>query len=114
MTDLIGIVEYVQDSTFTVIERNKENKVARRTITIGWGYIRGFAAPKYEEGYNYKEVQQRVNELTKGEYVTVNPGDTLSKIAEIHRTSVAEILNLNSTLIKNPGSIRVGWKIKVK
>ena len=67
-----------------------------------------------KEGYNYKEVQQRVNELTKGEYVTVNPGDTLSKIAEIHRTSVAEILNLNSTLIKNPGSIRVGWKIKVK
>lgn len=67
-----------------------------------------------KEGYNYKEVQQRVNELTKGEYVTVNPGDTLSKIAEIHRTRVAEILNLNSTLIKNPDSIRVGWKIKVK
>lgn len=49
MTDLIGIVEYVQDSTFTVIEGNTENKVTRRTITIGWGYIRGFAAPKYEE-----------------------------------------------------------------
>lgn len=143
----IGVVEYVQGSTFTVIEGNKENKVTRRTIPIGWGYIRGFAAPKYEEketpkksvdevarevlnglwgngtdrrnrltkeGYNYKEVQQRVNELTKGEYVTVNPGDTLSKIAENHSTSVAEILKLNSALIKNPDSIHVGWKIRVK
>lgn len=121
--------------------------MTRRTIPIGWGYIRGFAAPKYEEeetqkksveevarevlnglwgngtdrrnrltkaGYDYKKVQQRVNELTKGKYVTVNPGDTLSKIAESHSTSVAEILKLNSALIKNPDSIRVGWKIRVK
>lgn len=93
----IGVVEYVQGSTFTVIEGNKENKVTRRTIPIGWGYIRGFAAPKYEEeetpkksvdevarevlnglwgngtdrrnrltkeGYDYKEIQQKVNELS--------------------------------------------------
>lgn len=137
----------MRDSTFTVIEGNKENKVTRRTIPIGWGYIRGLAAPKYEEektpkksvddvvrevlnglwgngtdrrnrltkeGYNYKEVQQRVNELVKGEYVTVNPGDTFSKIAKSHSTSVAEILKLNSALIKNQDSIHVGWKIRVK
>ena len=143
----IGVVEYVKGSTFTVIEGNKENKVTRRTIPIGWGYIRGFAAPKYEEeetpkksvdevarevlnglwgngtdrrnrltkeGYDYKAVQQRVNELTKEKYVTVEPGDTLSKIAESHSTSVAEILKLNNALIKNPDSIHVGWKIRVK
>lgn len=44
----IGVVESVQGNTFTVIEGNKGNAVSRRTIPIGWGYIRGFAAPRYE------------------------------------------------------------------
>lgn len=41
-------MESVQGNTFTVIEGNKGNAVSRRTIQIGWGYIRGFAAPRYE------------------------------------------------------------------
>lgn len=44
----IGVVESAQGNTFTVIEGNKGNAVSRRTIPIGWGYIRGFAAPRYE------------------------------------------------------------------
>lgn len=44
----IGVVESVQGNTFTVIEGNKGNAVSRRTIPVGWGYIRGFAAPTYE------------------------------------------------------------------
>lgn len=44
----IGVVESVQGNTFTVIEGNKGNAVSRRTIPIGWGYIRGFATPRYE------------------------------------------------------------------
>ena len=44
----IGVVESVQGTTFTVIEGTKGNAVSRRTIPIGWGYIRGFAAPRYE------------------------------------------------------------------
>lgn len=44
----IGVVESVQGNTFTVIEGNKGNAVSRRTIPVGWGYIRGFAAPRYE------------------------------------------------------------------
>ena len=146
----IGVVEYVQGATFTVIEGNKDKKVTRRTIPIGWGYIRGFAAPRYEAetkptitideaaqnvllgkygngekrrkalqalGLDTNAVQRRVNELVKSaktEYVTAKLGDTLSKIAESHGTSVADLLKLNSTLIKNPDSIRVGWKIRVK
>ncbi len=47
--DHIGIVEEVKDGYITVIEGNKSNKVGRRFIPIGWGYIRGFARPKYKE-----------------------------------------------------------------
>lgn len=35
-------------------------------------------------------------------------------VTENHSTSVAEILKLNNALIKNPDSIHVGWKIRVK
>lgn len=79
MTDLIGIVEYVQGSTFTVIERNKENKVARRTITIGWGYIRGFAAPKYEEGTPKKSVDEVAREVLNGLWGTARTEETVSQ-----------------------------------
>lgn len=46
--DHIGIVEKVEGHNFTVIEGNFNNAVQRRTIPVGWGYIRGFAFPKYE------------------------------------------------------------------
>lgn len=47
-SDHIGIVEKVENKKITVIEGNmKGGVVGRRTIPIGWGYIRGFAKPKY-------------------------------------------------------------------
>ena len=45
--DHIGIVEKVNGSTITVIEGNMSGKVGRRNISVGWGYIRGYARPKY-------------------------------------------------------------------
>ena len=48
--DHIGVVEAVNNGQITVIEGNYQNAVCRRTITVGWGYIRGYAAPKYEDG----------------------------------------------------------------
>lgn len=45
--DHIGYVEQVYGNTIICIEGNKGEKVDRRTINIGWGYIRGFARPKY-------------------------------------------------------------------
>lgn len=60
----IGVVESVQGNMFTVIEGNKGNAVSRRTIPIGWGYIRGFAAPRYEtetkQAITIDEVAQNV------------------------------------------------------
>lgn len=46
--DHIGYVESVSGSNITVIEGNKGEAVARRVIPVGWGYIRGYAAPKYD------------------------------------------------------------------
>ena len=47
--DHIGFVESVNYSarTITTIEGNKDGAVKRRTFPIGWGYIRGYAAPNY-------------------------------------------------------------------
>ena len=45
--DHIGFVEQVYGNTIVCIEGNLKGKVARRTINVGWGYIRGFARPKY-------------------------------------------------------------------
>lgn len=45
--DHIGIVESVSDNRMTVIEGNCNDAVERRTIPFGWGYIRGFARPRY-------------------------------------------------------------------
>ena len=98
--DHIGIVEQQYGNTIVCIEGNKGEAVARRTINVGWGYIRGFARPKYDldtttikpakksvdtiahevirgmwgsgtlrkaaltkAGYDYAEVQAKVNDL---------------------------------------------------
>ena len=50
--DHIGVVEYVdsKNRTLTVIEGNMTGGVVgERTIPIGWGYIRGYASPKYAD-----------------------------------------------------------------
>lgn len=45
--DHIGIVEQQYGNTIVCIEGNMNSKVGRRTINVGWGYIRGYARPKY-------------------------------------------------------------------
>ena len=48
-SDHIGIVENVSGGKITCIEGNMSGGVVgRRTIPIGWGYIRGYAIPKYK------------------------------------------------------------------
>lgn len=45
--DHVGIVTSVSAKKITVIEGNKNNAVEYRTISIGWGYIRGYGKPDY-------------------------------------------------------------------
>lgn len=65
--DHIGFVEKVVGNTITTIEGNMDNgKVARRNINVGWGYIRGFARPKYdEEPVKTTVVKKTVNQIAE-------------------------------------------------
>ena len=49
-SDHIGYVESVSGNTITCIEGNKGEAVARRTLKVGNGNIRGYARPKYGTG----------------------------------------------------------------
>lgn len=63
--DHIGIVESVSGNTITTIEGNYKDSVGRRVIPVGWGYIRGYARPRYaaethQGKANVAEPQQKV------------------------------------------------------
>lgn len=68
--DHIGIVEQVYGNTIVCIEGNYNDAVGRRTINVGWGYIRGYARPKYAEGkvssVKKKSIDTIANEVIRG------------------------------------------------
>ena len=54
--------------------------MTRRTIPIGWGYIRGFAAPKYEEEETPKKsVEEVAREVLNGLWGTARTEETVSQ-----------------------------------
>jgi hypothetical protein len=69
--DHIGFVEQQYGNTIVCIEGNKSEAVARRTINVGWGYIRGFARPNYAEigtapTVKKKSIDTIANEVIRG------------------------------------------------
>ena len=61
----------------TAIEGNRGEKVDRRVIPLGWGYIRGYAAPQYEKavkgtsgnpGTGKKSVEAVAKEVLAGKW----------------------------------------------
>lgn len=46
--DHVGMIEKIRNNTMTVIEGNLRGEVARRTVTVGGRYIRGYICPHYE------------------------------------------------------------------
>ena len=75
-SDHIGIVEKVSGGYITCIEGNMNGGVVgRRTIPVGWGYIRGFAKPKYatSSGKTEEKQEQTATQQQAG------GGTTLSK-----------------------------------
>lgn len=62
--DHVGIVESVSGSTITVIEGNKNNSVARRTVQVNGKYIRGYGVPKYDVETTSQKELTSANDIT--------------------------------------------------
>ena len=81
----VGIVESVSGSTVTVIEGNKSDTVARRTITVGNASIRGYVQPKYSGATattpsTGTETSQSTSGFTTGTY-TITASDLIVRDA---------------------------------
>ena len=116
------VVLYYKEET-PVTNNKSVEEVARDVIAGKYGNQPERQKKLESEGYNYSEVQGKVNELLKSqapaapqapqeEYYTIKKGDTLSGIAKKYDTSVNELVKLNN--IKDPDKIYAGDKIRVK
>lgn len=93
--------------------------IAREVIAGKWGAGQDRKTRLINAGYNYDEVQSRVNALmgTKPKPTTlprtykVKAGDNLSKIAKMYGTTVDALVKKNG--IKNKNKIYVGQVLKV-
>lgn len=94
--------------------------VGHRTVAIGWGYIRGFARPKYAKANNSTPKPEKPDTeankkptgvTTTAKTYTVKSGDNLTKIANKFGTTVQVLVDLNN--IKNKNLIYVGQVLKL-
>lgn len=73
-SDHVGIVEQQYGNTIICIEGNYNDAVGRRIINVGWGYIRGFARPKYKaapvSAAKKKSVDAIAKEVIRGAWGT--------------------------------------------
>lgn len=91
------------------------DEIAKEVIEMKWNVYPKRKTLLENAGYNYEEVQKRVNEIEKNKktitYV-VKSEDTLSKIAKYYNTTVDKLVKDNN--IKNPDLIIVGQKLIIK
>ncbi len=94
-------------------EKNKTvEELANEVIEGKWGNGEERKKRLEEAGYNYDNVQDRVNEILKNNssktYI-VKKGDTLSEIAYKYNTTVSKLVKDNN--ISNPDLIYAGQKL---
>lgn len=90
-------------------------EIANKVIAGDYGNGEERKQKLESEGYNYNEVQNKVNELmgvNSTVQYTVQSGDTLSEIALKYGTTVDNLVKLNN--IKNKNLIYVGQVLKIK
>lgn len=97
------------------IKKKTDEEIAEEVLTGKWGNGEERRKKILLAGYNYKRVQEIVNakiKVNKVKYYTVKAGDTLSKIAKEHDTTVEQLKKLNN--IKDVNKIYAGSKLRVK
>ena len=99
------------------------DEIAKEVIAGQWGNGQDRVNRLQVAGYNYEEVQNKVNQLIGGGskpsdsavYYTVKPGDSLSSIAAKYGMNWRTIYNNNkATIGNNPNKIYVGQKLRIK
>lgn len=107
----------VQERVNQLLKQPKKSidEIAKEVIAGKWGNGNDRKARLTNAGYNYNEVQNKVNSLLGSNnkvYYTIKPGDNLSSIAKRYGTTVNQIVQWNN--IKNPNLIYPNQKIRVK
>ena len=121
--DHVGIVKSVDGVEQPKPTLKSTDEIAKEVIAGKWGNGDTRKKKLTEAGYDYKTIQNRVNEMLKqgtsssapasssSDTYTVVKGDTLTKIgAKLHK-DWKEIAKKNG--IKSPYIIRIGQKLKV-
>ena len=90
-------------------------EIAKEVIAGLWGNGTDRKTKLINAGYNYNEIQEKVNELlkntSKSTTYTVKKGDTLSSIASKYNTTYQQLASYNN--ISNPNKIIPGQIIKI-
>lgn len=105
-SDHVGIVTKVSGTAITVIEGNKGNAVAYRTMKVNGKYIRGYGTPDYAGKARRTSGGTEPTPAGGTTIHKVRAGDTLSKIAAKYGTTVDALVEINA--IKNKNLIRAG------
>ena len=106
-----------QEETVQPVKKSVD-EIAREVIAGQWGNGEDRKRRLEEAGYNYQEVQNKVNELLGANnkpqpvYYIVKNGDNLSTIAKKYGTTVNQLVQWNN--IKNANLIYKGQKLRVK
>ncbi len=110
-SDHIEVVRSVGSKNFETTGGNMNGGiVGHRTVAIGWGYIRGFARPKYAKANSSTPKPEKTDTgantkptgaTTTTKTYTVKSGDNLTKIANKVGTTVQEIKGSKVQSIKN-------------
>lgn len=97
----------------TTSPKKSVDEIVHEVIGGKWGNGGERKRRLIQAGYNYDDVQNRVNELMDTpEYYEVKSGDTLSGIASRYGTTYQALADLNG--IDNPNLIYAGQVIRIK
>ena len=107
----------VQERVNQLLKQPKKSveEIAKEVIAGKWGNGNDRKNRLTNAGYNYNEVQNKVNSLLGSNnkvYYIIKSGDNLSSIAKKHGTTVNQLVQWNN--IKNPNLIYPNQKIRVK
>jgi GH25 family lysozyme M1 (1,4-beta-N-acetylmuramidase) len=107
----------VQEKVNQLLKQPKKSieEIVKEVIAGKWGNGNDRKARLTNAGYNYNDIQNKVNNLLGSNnkvYYTIKSGDNLSSIAKKYGTTVNQLVQWNN--IKNPNLIYPNQKIRVK